>query len=110
MNKHFIKPGFVAAVGLGMMFIFMTLEARGTPLSIAVEAQCYGAASTAKMYERAAQHRLTLRPNQEVHAQEISYWTGYAKGFIESGAALVRRPAVALATIWYNENCLEKTE
>lgn len=109
MNKHFIKPGFVAAVGLGMMLIFMSLEAKAEPLNVEAEAHCYGAATLAEKYDDAKRHRLNLSPFQDEQQIEIVYHTAYGIGYLTAIADVTGLPVATIAASWHLESCLEKT-
>lgn len=110
MSKHFIKPYGIAMASILVVLGLMAWEVRAAPLDVDHEARCYGAAVSAEKYQEARVHRLAVRPYQEAQGQGIAYHTGYAIGFIDGGASLMKMPVPELAKIWYDNNCVEKTE
>lgn len=107
MNKHFIKPGFVAAVGLGMMFIFMSLEAKAEPLALPHESACYALAAAAGYSEQAMNHRTNLRQYRDIAGaeQQINYHIGFEIGYATAKSENMVVSLAAIAGAMYKNKC-----
>lgn len=104
MSKHFVKPYFVAVAGAVMGLMFMALEARGAPLTLQHEAECYAMAAMSDLDFEAKVHRINLR-QYEADRADISYYIGYRIGFIVASADSFGLAPSVLADAMYKEQC-----
>lgn len=110
MSKHFKVPYFVAACGMAMAMIFMTLEARGnTPaLTLPHEAACYALARAANFEGDAMYHRTNLRTYRRHQSSEVDYYIGFRLGYLLATTERLGVPLQEVAASEYNTECQEE--